>query len=97
MVVLRTTATRISYDRPGAVLDPEFWGGPGPSPPYPLLPSFPFPTLPFPSDLPTTLFPLPTPPLPLEVGPLNAARGSEGAHLGQNEQLWCQQFHGFQE
>ena len=97
---------------PGAVLDPEFWGGGWP---LPSLPSHPFlsphhPSLP----LPTPPFPLPTSPLPLEVGPLNAARNLESAvsspsgvwgeapadkrfraHLGQNEQLWCQQFHGF--
>jgi len=50
---------------PGAILDPEFWG-PGPSPPLPTLPSLPSP-------------PFLSPPLPLEVGPLNAARGSGGA------------------
>ena len=45
---------------------------PFPLPPFPSLPSLPY--LPLPSPL-----PLPSLPLPLEVGPLIAARGSGGA------------------
>jgi len=65
--------SRISYQ----------WGVPckqEPGGPFP-------PSLPTPSTLPSLLFPLPSPfplpfpslPLPLEVGPLNPARGSGGA------------------
>ena len=45
------------------------------APPSPSLPSLPSPLPSFPLLSP----PLPSPPLPLEVGPLNPARGSGGA------------------
>jgi len=52
--------------------------------PYPSSPSLPSPSLPLPLPLPSLFLPLPLPslslpspafPLPLEVGPLNPARG----------------------
>jgi len=47
-----------------------------PSPPFISLPFLPSPPFPYPSSSLPLLF---SPSLPLEVGPLNTARGSEGA------------------
>ena len=60
------------------------WGTTFPFP-SPLLPSLPSPPLP---SLPTLPPPLPSPPLPLEVGPVNPARGSGGALLAPPVGVW---------
>jgi len=80
------SATHLVF-APGASVPPKAMAQPSPFPsfPLPLLPYLLSPFLPF---LPLLCPSLPCPPLPLEVGPLNPARGL-GERSPSRNGIWC--------